>query len=83
MEQVGARSVRARVMRVEDPRILTGRGRYVDDAPAGEITLKRSSGLLFDLCPCGVRNRGQLAMEVIHFVLLSAILSQVKRPLQE
>ena len=31
MEQVGARSVGARVMRVEDPRILTGRGRYVDD----------------------------------------------------
>ena len=28
---VGARSVGARVMRVEDPRILTGRGRYVDD----------------------------------------------------
>ena len=31
MEQLGARSVGARVMRVEDPRILTGRGRYVDD----------------------------------------------------
>jgi aerobic carbon-monoxide dehydrogenase large subunit len=31
MEQGGARSVGARVMRVEDPRILTGRGRYVDD----------------------------------------------------
>ena len=28
---VGARSVGARVKRVEDPRILTGRGRYVDD----------------------------------------------------
>jgi carbon-monoxide dehydrogenase large subunit len=28
---VGARSVGARVLRVEDPRILTGRGRYVDD----------------------------------------------------
>ena len=31
MEQVGARNVGARVHRVEDPRILTGRGRYVDD----------------------------------------------------
>ncbi len=31
MEQVGARAVGARVKRVEDPRILTGRGRYVDD----------------------------------------------------
>jgi carbon-monoxide dehydrogenase large subunit len=28
---IGARSVGARVRRVEDPRILTGRGRYVDD----------------------------------------------------
>lgn len=31
VEAVGARSVGARVMRVEDPRILTGRGRYLDD----------------------------------------------------
>ena len=31
MEQVGARAVGARVKRVEDPRILTGTGRYVDD----------------------------------------------------
>ena len=31
VEAVGARSVGARVKRVEDPRILTGRGRYVDD----------------------------------------------------
>ena len=29
--EVGARSIGARVQRVEDPRILTGRGRYVDD----------------------------------------------------
>ena len=28
---VGARAVGARVLRAEDPRILTGRGRYVDD----------------------------------------------------
>ncbi len=28
---VGARSVGARVLRAEDPRILSGRGRYVDD----------------------------------------------------
>ncbi len=28
---VGARSVGARVLRAEDPRILTGRGRYIDD----------------------------------------------------
>jgi carbon-monoxide dehydrogenase large subunit len=31
VEQVGARAVGARLKRVEDPRILTGRGRYVDD----------------------------------------------------
>src|SRR3954468_10413853 len=31
VEPVGARSIGARVMRVEDPRILTGRGQYVDD----------------------------------------------------
>ena len=31
MVEVGARAIGARVMRVEDPRILTGRGRYVDD----------------------------------------------------
>jgi carbon-monoxide dehydrogenase large subunit len=31
MVDVGARSVGARVLRSEDPRILTGRGRYVDD----------------------------------------------------
>ena len=31
VEAVGARSVGARVKRVEDPRILTGQGRYVDD----------------------------------------------------
>jgi carbon-monoxide dehydrogenase large subunit len=31
MEQVGARAIGARVKRVEDPRILTGTGRYVDD----------------------------------------------------
>src|SRR5580658_8623619 len=29
--EVGARAVGARVLRSEDPRILTGRGRYVDD----------------------------------------------------
>ncbi len=28
---VGARAIGARVLRAEDPRILTGRGRYVDD----------------------------------------------------
>lgn len=28
---IGARSVGARVLRAEDPRILTGRGRYIDD----------------------------------------------------
>jgi carbon-monoxide dehydrogenase large subunit len=31
VEQVAARNVGARVHRVEDPRILTGKGRYVDD----------------------------------------------------
>ncbi len=31
MVEVGARSIGARVLRAEDPRILTGRGRYVDD----------------------------------------------------
>jgi carbon-monoxide dehydrogenase large subunit len=30
-EVIGARSVGARVLRVEDPRILTGGGRYIDD----------------------------------------------------
>ncbi len=30
-QAVGARSVGARVLRSEDPRILTGRGRYIDD----------------------------------------------------
>ena len=29
--EIGARAVGARVLRAEDPRILTGRGRYVDD----------------------------------------------------
>jgi aerobic carbon-monoxide dehydrogenase large subunit len=31
MAPIGARSIGARVLRSEDPRILTGRGRYVDD----------------------------------------------------
>ena len=31
MVEVGARAIGARVLRAEDPRILTGRGRYVDD----------------------------------------------------
>ena len=31
MEGVGVRTIGARVRRVEDPRILTGRGQYVDD----------------------------------------------------
>src|SRR5437867_6867415 len=31
MVEVGARSIGARVLRAEDPRILTGRGRYIDD----------------------------------------------------
>ncbi len=31
MQDVGARAIGARVLRAEDPRILTGRGRYVDD----------------------------------------------------
>lgn len=31
MVEVGARAIGARVLRTEDPRILTGRGRYVDD----------------------------------------------------
>jgi carbon-monoxide dehydrogenase large subunit len=31
MVDVGARAIGARVLRVEDPRILTGRGRYIDD----------------------------------------------------
>ena len=30
-DQIGARAIGARVRRVEDPRILTGQGRYVDD----------------------------------------------------
>lgn len=30
-QAIGARSVGARVLRSEDPRILTGRGRYIDD----------------------------------------------------
>src|ERR1700722_19073829 len=29
--EIGARAVGARVLRSEDPRILTGRGRYIDD----------------------------------------------------
>jgi carbon-monoxide dehydrogenase large subunit len=31
MVEVGARAIGARVLRSEDPRILTGRGRYIDD----------------------------------------------------
>ena len=31
MAEVGARAIGARVLRAEDPRILTGHGRYVDD----------------------------------------------------
>jgi carbon-monoxide dehydrogenase large subunit len=31
MVEVGARAIGARVLRAEDPRILTGRGRYIDD----------------------------------------------------
>jgi carbon-monoxide dehydrogenase large subunit len=31
MVEVGARAIGARVLRTEDPRILTGRGRYIDD----------------------------------------------------
>jgi carbon-monoxide dehydrogenase large subunit len=31
MVEVGARTIGARVLRTEDPRILTGRGRYIDD----------------------------------------------------
>jgi carbon-monoxide dehydrogenase large subunit len=31
MADVGARAIGARVLRAEDPRILTGRGRYIDD----------------------------------------------------
>lgn len=31
MTDIGARAIGARVLRAEDPRILTGRGRYIDD----------------------------------------------------
>src|SRR5436305_9753679 len=31
MVEIGARAIGARVQRAEDPRILTGRGRYIDD----------------------------------------------------
>src|SRR5262245_60058326 len=31
MVEVGARAIGARVLRAEDPRILSGRGRYIDD----------------------------------------------------
>ena len=31
MVEVGARAIGARVLRAEDPRILSGRGWYVDD----------------------------------------------------
>jgi aerobic carbon-monoxide dehydrogenase large subunit len=31
MVEIGARAIGARVLRAEDPRILTGRGRYIDD----------------------------------------------------
>ena len=31
MQDIGARAIGARVLRAEDPRILTGRGRYIDD----------------------------------------------------
>src|SRR5690349_23635745 len=31
VQDIGARAIGARVLRTEDPRILTGRGRYIDD----------------------------------------------------
>ena len=37
MSVMGARAVGARVMRVEDPRILTGRGSYIDDLVLPEM----------------------------------------------
>ena len=39
MVEIGARAIGARVLRAEDPRILTGRGRYVDDVAVGSGTL--------------------------------------------
>jgi carbon-monoxide dehydrogenase large subunit len=46
MVELGARAIGARVLRAEDPRILTGRGRYIDDIVLPEMlhaAFKRST----------------------------------------
>ena len=39
---------------------------HVDDAPPGEIALQGARGLLLDLRPRGVGDRGKLPVKVIH-----------------
>ena len=42
------------------------RALHVDDAPPGKVALERARCFLFDLGPCRIGNRGELAMQVIH-----------------
>src|SRR6516162_5660068 len=38
----------------------------IDHATSGEVALERAFRFLFDLSPCGVRDRGKLAVKIIH-----------------
>src|SRR5262249_2720335 len=44
----------------------TARSADVDHAPSGEVALKGARRLLFDIRPRGIRNRGKLAVKIIH-----------------
>src|SRR5882757_10476428 len=45
--------------------------RYIHDTPAGKIALQGARRLFGDLLPGGIRNGCELAMQIIHSVVLS------------
>jgi carbon-monoxide dehydrogenase large subunit len=73
----------ARIKRVEDPRFLTGRGRYVDDLPALPGTLHaafvRSSYAHADLASVDMREAARL--EGVHLAMTGAEMAQRARPI--
>src|ERR1700678_3167998 len=46
------------------------RGGNVNDPPPGQVALQCSGGLFFDLAPGGIRNGGELTMQIIHWGVL-------------
>src|SRR5262249_156577 len=56
----------AQMARTDGPECRSRRSTYVNRSPACKVALERTCDFLFDLFPCGVGNRGKLAVQIIH-----------------